>query len=174
MIEPKYDPQSGVWKCPICGWTAMSRKVVASHIQREHSDVLSPSSHQKPTKKRPDISLSTDGTPQNGNRNLASEKTVKKKSPKRLFKIGNTTIKLWDNPLIEVREFGGWRYFQNRNYVAALHGKRVKVTLIDGRELEGRLGAKDPYFIKLEISSGRKILINKGAIMLIEPLSGGD
>nr|AFZ84229.1 hypothetical protein i48-2 [Thermococcus sp. IRI48] len=103
-----------------------------------------------------------------------AKKQKERKGRKRAFKIGETTVVMWDNTPVEVRDFTGWRFFQNRNYVATLHGKRVKVTLMNGQELEGRLGAKDPYFIKLEISKGRRVLINKGAIMLIEPLSGGD
>jgi len=34
MVEPKFE--DGVWKCPVCGFKAMSKKVVEMHIQKEH------------------------------------------------------------------------------------------------------------------------------------------
>ena len=48
-IEPINE--GGVWKCPICGFTAMSKRVVQSHIERTHKEVKKEERKAKKEKK---------------------------------------------------------------------------------------------------------------------------
>jgi len=48
-VEPV--KENGVWKCPVCGFTAMSKKVVQSHIERTHLRDVTPEPTEKPSKK---------------------------------------------------------------------------------------------------------------------------
>ena len=63
--------------------------------------------------------------------------------------------------------------FQSRNYVAGLHGKRVRVKLVSGEVFEGRLKARDPYFVS-QIMEGGPIYINKTHILWVRPIQEGD
>lgn len=38
MPEPEF--KNGVWVCPLCGFKAMSKKVVATHMEREHPEAF--------------------------------------------------------------------------------------------------------------------------------------
>ncbi len=164
MVEPKYDPKTGVWVCPVCGWTAMSKKVIKNHIKREHPEALSsqPSQDKQPSPKK------AGGNEQKSTKNEGKKKRWAK------FKVGDTTIKVEKRPEVEIHDQGGWRFFLTANYVAALHKQRVKVKLITGEELEGKLKARDPYFIGLILENGERIYINKAHIVWIKPLKEGN
>jgi len=160
MVEPKYDPKTGVWVCPVCGWTAMSKKVIKNHIKREHPEAVSaqPSQDKQTSTKKAEV---------NGDK-----KPKREKKQVARFKLGDTTIEVEKRPKVEIRDQSGWRFFLTANYVAALHKQRVKLKLITGEELEGRLKARDPYFIGLILRDGEKIYINKAHIIWIKPIGG--
>jgi len=166
MVEPKYDPKTGVWVCPVCGWTAMSKKVIKNHIKREHPEAVSthPSQDKQTSTKK--VEVNDDKKPKRG----ASQNGKKKQVAR--FKVGDTTIEVEKRPKVEIRDQSGWRFFLTANYVASLHKKRVRVKLITGEEFEGRLKARDPYFIGLILDGSRKVYLNKAHIVLIEPLEG--
>ncbi len=42
--------EAGLWECNICGFTAMSKKVIKQHIKTAHPDVLSQKEEQKEQK----------------------------------------------------------------------------------------------------------------------------
>ena len=163
MVEPKYDSKLGVWKCPLCGWTAMSKKVVEAHIQREHPEAVSSQKSGQNKDKATPI--------ENGKKRQNSNGNNKKRRWKR-FKIGDITIKMLDRDEIEVKDQRGWVFFLTANYVAALHKQRARVKLITGEEFAGILKARDPYFVGLVMKDGRKIYINKAHIVWIEPIRG--
>ena len=139
----------------------MSKKVVEAHIQREHPEAVSSQKSGQNKDKATPI--------ENGKKRQNSNGNNKKRRWKR-FKIGDTTIKMLDRDEIEVKDQRGWAFFLTANYVAALHKKNVRVKLITGEEFEGLLKARDPYFIALILSDGRKLYINKVHILWIEPL----
>ena len=69
-VEPVQE--RGMWKCPICGFTAMSRKVVQSHIERTHlRDVMKDTNSKKDTKGAKDV----------------------KEEPKKVWDIGGVPVK---------------------------------------------------------------------------------
>jgi len=170
MVEPEFDPKNGVWRCPLCGWTAMSRKVVENHIQRSHPEAFQneqkvtekPSLNEQKHQKREMVNSNND--------NSGNSKKKKKGGKWKKFKIGNTYVRVLDRAEVEVREQRGWSYFMTANYVASLHRQRVRLKLASGEELEGQLKAKDPYFVALEMEGDRKLYINKNYIVWIEPI----
>jgi len=176
-MEPKLE--DGIWKCPICGFKAMSKKVVELHIQREHS----PTSHFAPPENGVTSTRNPGVNEKNGPKNGGVEGKKEKGSNKkkdngkgqkwRKFRLGSTLIKVLERPEVEIRDHMGWRFWQTANYVASLHKQRVKVKLVDGSEFEGKLKAKDPYFIVV-IQGGEKIYINKAHVMWIKPVKEDD
>ena len=42
--------EAGLWECSLCGFTAMSKKVIKQHIKTAHPDVLSQKEEQKEQK----------------------------------------------------------------------------------------------------------------------------
>ncbi|USS41020.1 hypothetical protein NF865_02025 [Thermococcus aggregans] len=38
MIELRFDSDTGMWECPVCGFKSMSKKLIETHIQQDHSD----------------------------------------------------------------------------------------------------------------------------------------
>ena len=44
--------EAGLWECSICGFTAMSKKVIKQHIKTAHPDVLSQKEEQKHDKEK--------------------------------------------------------------------------------------------------------------------------
>ena len=157
MVEPKFE--DGVWVCPVCGFKAMSKKVVEQHIQKEHSSEASKKESGKEAKKE-------------ASRQKSRKSEKSGCVTKRSFKLGKTEVRLWDYEHLDVKEQRAWLMFQNRNYVAGLHGKRVRVKLITGEEFEGKLKARDPYFVNLVTPEG-KVVINKAHILYIKPLEAG-
>ena len=170
-MEPKFE--GGVWVCPFCGFKAMSKKVVEMHIQKEHPSKASKkgSSGGKPQAKKKES-----GKEKSKQKSRKSEKSEKSKESekkggvsKRSFKLGKTEVRLWDYEHLDMKEQRAWLMFQNRNYVAGLHKKRVRVKLITGEEFEGLLKARDPYFVSLVTGDG-PVYINKAHILYIKPL----
>ena len=159
MPEPEFE--KGVWVCPICGFKAMSKKVVMTHMEREHPEAIKekPKEENKPAEKEE-----------------KAENAKKKKGSvsKRKFKLGKTEIRLWDYEYLEMKDQKGWLMFQNRNYTATLHKKQVRVKLLTGEEFEGLIKTRDPFFVSLVTKDGRKLIIHKGAIAYIELLPGGE
>ena len=43
---------AGLWECSLCGFTAMSKKVIKQHIKTTHPDVLSQKEEQKHDKEK--------------------------------------------------------------------------------------------------------------------------
>jgi len=175
MVEPKFE--DGVWKCPVCGFKAMSKKVVEMHIQKEH-----PSEAQSKKESgggKPQAKKKESGKEKSKQKSRKSEKSKKSKESekkggvsKRKFKLGKTEVRLWDYEHLDMKEQRTWLMFQNRNYVAGLHKKRVMVKLVSGEVFEGKLKAKDPYFVNLITAEG-KLVINKAHILYIKPLEAG-
>ena len=164
MVKPVFDSQNGVWKCPVCGFMAMSRKVVEQHIQREHSPSWKESSEEK---------VQVEGVRQESRESRKSGKSGKRGCvAKRKFSIGGTEVRLWDYEHLDIRDQRSWLLFQNRNYVVGLHKQRVRVKLVTGEEFEGLLKARDPYFVSLVTEDG-PVYINKAHILYIKPLGGG-
>ena len=173
MVEPKFE--DGVWVCPVCGFKAMSKKVVEQHIQKEHSSEAQSkkeSGGEKPQakKKESNKEAKKEASRRKSRKNEKSGGSEKKGSiRKKEFKIGRTKLRVFDYNCINVKDQRAWLMFQNSNYVAVLHKKRVRVKLITGEEFEGLLKAKDPYFVTL-ILQDRRLIINKAHILYIEPL----
>ena len=175
MTEPKYNPKTGVWECPICGFRAMSKKVIKAHIQREHPGAASSKHLQDKQKSHEKAGQNGNKKPKNERPSQGQEKAKNnKKREKRHFKVGDTIIEVEKRGKVEIRDQGGWRFFLTANYVATLHKQRVKVKLITGEEFEGRLKARDPYFVGLLLENGEKIYINKAHIVWIRGVGGGD
>ena len=176
MVEPKLE--DGVWKCPICGFKAMSKKVVEMHIQKEHSSEAQSkeeSGGEKPQakKKESNKEAKKEASRQKSRQSEKSGKSEKRGCvTKRSFKLGRTEVRLWDYEHLDVKDQRAWLMFQNRNYVASLHKQRVRVKLVSGEEFEGLLKARDPYFVSLVTPSG-KVVINKAHILYIKPLEAG-
>ena len=169
MVEPKFE--DGVWKCPVCGFKAMSKKVVEMHIQKEHSSEAQ--SKKESGGEKPQAKKKESGKEKSRQKNRKSEKSEKKGGvSKRKFKLGKTEVRLWDYEHLDMKEQRTWLMFQNRNYVAGLHKKRVMVKLVNGEVFEGLLKARDPYFVNLLTSNG-KVVINKAHILYIKPLEAG-
>ena len=166
MVEPKFE--DGVWVCPVCGFKAMSKKVVEMHIQKEHPSEASKkeSGGEKPQAKKKESN-------KEAKKETSRQKSRKSEKrgcvTKRKFNMGKTEVRLWDYEHLDVKEQRVWLMFQNRNYVAGLHKKRVMVKLASGEEFEGLLKARDPYFVSL-LTEGGPIYINKAHILYIEPL----
>ena len=180
MVEPKFE--DGVWVCPVCGFKAMSKKVVEQHIQKEHSSEAQ--SKKESGGGKPQAKKKESGEKKGREKTRKSEKSGKsgksKKSEKskesekggvskRKFKLGKTEVRLWDYEHLDVKDQRAWLMFQNRNYVASLHKQRVRVKLVSGEEFEGLLKARDPYFVSLVTPNG-KVVINKAHILYIKPL----
>lgn len=162
MVEPVFDARSGVWKCPFCGFMAMSRKVVEAHIQKEHPSKASKkeSGEEKAQVKRDrQKSRKSENSRKSGKRGCVT---------KRSFKLGRTEVRLWDYEHLDMKDQRAWLMFQNRNYVAGLHKQKVRVKLVSGEEFEGLLKARDPYFVSLVTEDG-PIYINKAHILWIRP-----
>lgn len=155
------EPQlvNGVWECPVCGFKGMSKKLVQQHIEREHAQ----EAQQKENK---------EAKAKSNNKSKNKHKS-KQQAQKRTFHIGKQQINIWENQVIDVRDHRGWLFFTNRNYIAPLHGEKVRVKLTNGEEFIGTAKTKDPYFLGLVLESGRKLYINKASIMIIEPLERG-
>ena len=158
--------EGGVWKCPICGFTAMTRKVVEAHISREHKamNTLLP--------------LASSGSSSESSETPPKSKSSKKGKGKpkeswASFRIGKTLIKVRKPEVVEVRESRGWNFFQTANYVATLHNQRATLVLITGEKVSGTLGTKDPFWVKIYTDDGRKLVVNKSHIIYIEPESSG-
>lgn len=178
MIEPE-KLETGIWRCPVCGFTAMSKKVVEAHIQREHlSEARSNLSQDKP-KVTEQPGLNEQKHHKNEKDHNGKEKRDKGKNgkkgriSKRSFKLGKTEIRLWDYEHIDVKDQRSWQMYLNRNYIATLHKKRVKVKLITGEEFEGIIKTRDPYFVTVITDGGGKVIINKAHILWVRPLGGG-
>ena len=166
MVEPKFE--GGVWVCPVCGFKAMSKKVVEMHIQKEHPSEASKkeSGGEKPQAKKKESN-------KEAKKETSRQKSRKSEKrgcvTKRKFNMGKTEVRLWDYEHLDVKEQRVWLMFQNRNYVAGLHKKRVMVKLVSGEVFEGKLKARDPYFVNLVTPEG-KVVINKAHILYIKPL----
>ena len=175
MVEPKFE--DGVWVCPFCGFKAMSKKVVEMHIQKEHPSEASKkeSSGGKPQAKKKESGEKKGRQESRKNRKSEKSKESEKKGgvSKRSFKLGKTEVRLWDYERLDVKDQRAWLMFQSRNYVAGLHGKRVRVKLVSGEVFEGRLKARDPYFVS-QIMEGGPIYINKTHILWVRPIQEGD
>jgi len=155
MVEPRFNAKLGVWECPICGFKAMSKGVVAEHITREHKGA---------TERK-------EGNQRRENRKEdKNKKNNKKKITRHSFKLSKTEIVLFDYGELEIRNQQSWQMFLNRNYVATIHKKKVRVKLITGDEFEGLIRTRDPFFVSLKTADGRRMLIHKGAIAFIELL----
>ena len=169
MVEPKLE--DGVWKCPICGFKAMSKKVVEMHIQKEHPSEAQ--SKKESGGEKPQAKKKESGEKKGRQKTRKSEKSKESEKKggvsKRKFNIGKTEVRLWDYEHLDVKDQRAWLMFQNRNYVAGLHKKRVMVKLVSGEEFEGKLKARDPYFVNLVTPEG-KVVINKAHILYIKPL----
>ena len=162
MVEPKFE--DGVWKCPVCGFMAMSKKVVEQHIQKEHS------SEAQSKKESDEEKAQVKRDRQKSRKSENSRKSGKRGCvTKRSFKLGRTEVRLWDYEHLDVKDQRAWLMFQNRNYVASLHKQRVRVKLVSGEEFEGLLKARDPYFVSLLTEEG-PVYINKAHILYIRPL----
>ena len=169
MVEPKFE--DGVWKCPVCGFKAMSKKVVEMHIQKEHPSEVQ--SKKEAKKKESNKEAKKETSRQKTRKSGKSEKSEKRGCvTKRKFKLGKTEVRLWDYEHLDMKEQRTWLMFQNRNYVAGLHKKRVMVKLVNGEVFEGLLKARDPYFVNLLTPNG-KVVINKAHILYIKPLEAG-
>ena len=168
MVEPKFE--GGVWVCPVCGFMAMSKKVVEMDIQKEHpSETQSKkeSDGEKAQAKKKEAKKET--SKQKTRKSGKSKKSGKKGCvTKRKFNIGKTEVRLWDYERLGMKDQGAWLMFQNRNYVAGLHEQKVMVKVGSGEEFEGLLKAKDPYFVSLVTGDG-PIYINKAYILWIRP-----
>ncbi len=175
MVEPVFDAKLGVWRCPLCGWTAMSKKVVEAHIKRSH-----PEAFQNGQKVIEEPNLNEQKTHKNEKAKSNKEKGENGKRGKerggkwQSFRISGTKIKILKRPEVEVRDQLGWRFFLTANYVAALHKQRARVKLITGEEFEGILKARDPYFVALIMEGGERIYINKAHIVWIRPMRGDE
>ena len=167
MVEPKFE--DGVWVCPVCGFKAMSKKVVEQHIQEEHSSEAQ--SKKESGGEKPQAKKKESG--KEAKKEASRQKSRKSEKSgcvtKRSFKLGKTEVRLWDYEHLDVKEQRAWLMFQNRNYVAGLHKQKVRVKLITGDEFEGLLKARDPYFVSLVTPNG-KVVINKAHILYIKPL----
>nr|WP_013087926.1 RNA chaperone Hfq [Pyrococcus sp. 12/1]ADF80209.1 p12-2p [Pyrococcus sp. 12/1] len=178
MVEPVFDAKEGVWKCPICGFIAMSKKVVEAHISREHPSQASSNGSQDKSKVavEPGVNEQKHGKNEKGKNKAKKGKEGKKRQKKaekwKRYKVGDTWVNVLERDEITIRDSRGWQFFLTANYVATLHKKKVRIRLSDGTELEGVMKAKDPYFISLKTDEGR-ILINKAYIMWIKPLEEG-
>lgn len=159
MPEPKFE--KGVWVCPICGFKAMSKKVVTTHMEREH-----PEAFQK-EEKNVEKSKNNTKKPQ---KNESQKKKEKGGITKRSFKLSKTEIRLWDYEHIDIKDQRSWQMFLNRNYISSLHRQRVKVKLVTGDELEGLLKARDPYFIAIVLENGERVYINKAHVVWVKPV----
>ena len=172
MVEPKFE--GGVWVCPVCGFKAMSKKVVEMHIQKEHP---SEASKKESGGEKPQAKKKESGKEKSKQKSRKSEKSKESEKKggvsKRKFNIGKTEVRLWDYEHLDVKEQRTWLMFQNRNYVAGLHKKRVMVKLVSGEEFEGKLKARDPYFVSL-LTEGGPVYINKAHILYIKPLEAGE
>lgn len=144
--------EGGAWTCPVCGFKAMSQKVVMAHIMHEHEGKhkdVKPSEKSKPK-------------PQH---NSKKSLWIKKK-------IGTTEVEILKRDHIKITNQSNWfQHFNIHNYLGYLHNKYVRVTLSNGEDYVGTLQARDPFFVQLTLESGRKLLINKGHIITVEELS---
>ena len=174
-MEPKFNPKLGLWVCPICGERFMSKKVAQIHIDRKHPEEArsDPPKSEQTLDKKPGVN--EENRPKDDRAEKAKEKGEEgkksnKKGPKyKKFKIGDTWIKVLKRPEIEIKDHTGWRFWTTANYVATLHKQKVKVKLITGEEFEGKLKAKDPYFIVV-VQGNEKIIINKAHVLWIQPI----
>ena len=181
MVEPKFE--NGVWKCPICGFKAMSKKVVEMHIQKEHPSEAQ--SKKESSGGKPQAKKKGSGEKKGRQKSRKSGKGEKREERrsqgkggekgsirKKEFKIGRTKLRVFDYNCINVKDQRAWLMFQNSNYVAVLHKQRVRVKLVNGEVFEGKLKARDPYFVSL-LTEGGPIYINKAHILYIKPLEAG-
>jgi len=168
MVEPRFE--DGVWVCPVCGFKAMSKKVVEMHIQKEHP---SEASKKESGGEKPQAKKKESGKEKSRQKNRKNEKSGKSEKrgcvTKRSFKLGKTEVRLWDYEHLDMKDQRAWLMFQNRNYVAGLHKQKVRVKLVSGEEFEGKLKARDPYFVSLLTEDG-PVYINKAHILYIKPL----
>ena len=173
MVEPE-KLATGIWKCPICGFTAMSKKVVEQHIQREHPSEAHSNFLQNKSKVGENLNSYENKKSKNEKEHNSKGKGEngkngkKRKVTKKSFKLGRTEIRLWDYEVLSIKDQRSWQMYLNRNYVATLHKKRVKVKLINGEEFEGVLKARDPYFVTLICNGDGKFVINKSHILWIK------
>lgn len=156
-LEPKQE--KGVWICPVCGFSAMGRRVVEMHIKNEHKNLLQ--NKEKKSKKN------QKAKPHQQKKRLP-DPTAKWVS----FKIGDIQIDLLKRKQMKIATQNSWfQHFNIHNYLAYLHKKHVKVLLSNGQEYEGILHARDPFFVQLDLEGGRKLIINKGHIVTVEELN---
>jgi len=157
----------------------MSKRVAQMHIDRNHPQEArsDPPENGQTLNKKPGVSKKN--THKNDRAEKAKEKgeegkKANKKGPKyKKFKVGDTWIKVLKRPEIEIKDQRGWQFFLTANYVATLHKQKVKVKLITGEEFEGKLKAKDPYFIVV-VQGNEKIYINKAHVVWIRPIQEGN
>ena len=152
MTEPKFE--NGIWFCPICNFKAMSKKVVEMHIQREHGGEASsqPSKSNQVDAKKP--SPHEQKPPKNEKPHSGKEKGEQAK------KRHKKTARDWQRELYH-------------NYVfELLHNKKAEIELKDGRILRGKIHARDPYAILIDLDDGGRLIINKGHIAVYKPLEG--
>jgi len=171
-MEPRFE--NGVWVCPVCGEKFMSKRVAQMHIRNHPQEARSnPPENEQTLGKKPGLNEKNrpkDDKAEKGKEKGPNDKKTNKKGPKyKKFKIGDTWIKVLKRPEIEIKDHTGWRFWTTANYVATLHKQKVKVKLITGEEFEGKLKAKDPYFIVV-VQGNEKIIINKAHVLWIQPI----
>lgn len=106
-MEPKFE--GGIWKCPFCNFTAMSKKVVEMHMQREHKDLLKKEKHDKKQKQ-------------------------KKKTAERLPPWGRDYVSEWCNKKVKIKLANGEELIGT--LFAEPEGRyAVKLQTVEGRKL---------------------------------------
>lgn len=69
------------------------------------------------------------------------------------------------------RKEEGPRNYSNPEPLNTSHiGKSVTVTMVNGRIESGKLKALGAYMLSLEVTTGRELIINKGAIVTVSVL----
>ena len=140
MVEP-IRVDANVWECPVCGFRAMSRKVVENHMRNEHK--IEPKAESKANSGVRKMNNNSGGFRKN-HKNQRPKDKKKKKDRREIM-----------NEL-------------HHDYVfELLHNKKAVVYVRWGgevKEFRGMIHARDPYSILIDTDEGRWI-ISKGQII---------
>lgn len=80
-------------------------------------------------------------------------------------------MEMKNSDAIKKHEVPEVRNYSNPEPLNTSHiGKSVTITLVNGRIESGRLKALGAYMLSLEVTTGRELIINKGAIVTVSVL----
>jgi len=141
---------TGIWKCPICGFTAMSKKVVENHMRTAHN--VEPAKSEIGKNEGSKGQMPRNPNPKYGGRKNGNPRQKGPNGKKKPVKTRNDVMKeLYHDYTFEL-----------------LHNKKAIVYVQWGnevREFRGLVHARDPYTVLLDTDEGERWIILKGQII---------